>query len=95
LFAFGLSLTAVANFNDVAALFPALPTDLLRSSALGGGLIELFLGKSALVSNSATAIASGYSVVPLHPIAIAGFVGLLSNALALLPIGSKYSCRRS
>lgn len=28
--------------------------------------------------------------VPLHPVALAGYFGLVVNALALLPIGSKY-----
>lgn len=45
-------------------------------------MVEYFLGKGVLTSSSAEA------VLPLHPFAIAGFVGMLSNALALLPLGN-------
>ena len=61
---------------------PAFPIAMLKSSTLGGGIIEFFVGKGALMSSSAD------SVLPLHPFTIAGFVGMFSNALALLPIGN-------
>ena len=83
-FVHGLSLTAALDVNQFA-LLPVVPTYLLRSSALGGGLIELFLGKSALMQGL-----SDGAVLPLHAFAITGFVGILTNALALLPLGSKY-----
>jgi membrane-associated protease RseP (regulator of RpoE activity) len=79
----GLAMTAAMDFNQAAEL-PALPVFLLRSSALGGGLIELFLGKGVL-----TAGLSADTVLPMHPFAIAGFLGIITNALALLPLGSK------
>jgi len=63
---------------------PALPLYLLRSSALGGGLIELFLGKGALMRDL-----PGEAVLPLHPYAIAGFTGIITNSIALLPLGRK------
>ena len=61
---------------------PAFPIAILKSSTLGGGIVEFFVGKGTLMSSSAD------SVLPLHPLAIAGFVGMFSNALALLPIGN-------
>jgi hypothetical protein len=83
-FVHGLSMTAALDVNQ-SVLLPVVPTYLLRSSALGGGLIELFLGKSALMQGL-----SDGAVLPLHAFAITGFVGILTNALALLPLGSKY-----
>lgn len=56
------------------------PTALLRSSALGGGLVEYILGSGATAGES----------ILLHPLAIAGFCGMLTNAVALLPVGSKF-----
>jgi hypothetical protein len=72
-------------FMDTAAQsqLPSLPVELLRSSALAGGLVEWLLGDGVLLSPDPTAL------IRLHPFAIAGFVGLVSNALSLLPIGSK------
>jgi hypothetical protein len=81
----GLSMTAALDLNQ-HALLPVLPTYLLRSSALGGGLVELFLGKGSLMQGL-----SESSVLPLHAFAISGFVGILTNSLALLPLGSKYT----
>lgn len=75
----GLEQTTSMDLAEQAQL-PALPIGLLRTSALGGGLVEWFLG-------SGTLDAPGESVLPLHPFAVAGFVGIISNALALLPIG--------
>ena len=74
----GLSMTASAN--DVSA-FPALPVYLLKASALCGGFIEFFLGNGVLEIGPA---------LPLHPYAISGTVGLLVNALALLPLGREF-----
>lgn len=66
-----------ASTNDLSAL-PALPVYLLKASALCGGLTEFFLGNGILEVGPA---------LPLHPFAISGTVGLLTNALALLPLG--------
>ena len=79
----GLDITASATAEQVASL-PAIPVYLLQSSALGGGLVELFLGKGVLGQDI-----TANSVLQLHPFAIAGFVGLVANALALLPLGRK------
>jgi hypothetical protein len=84
MFTYGLLLTNTFGVGEVASL-PVLPIDLLRSSALGGGMIELILGKGALTYSAGI----GNSVLALHSLAIAGFVGMIINALALLPVGSK------
>jgi hypothetical protein len=86
--AVGSQLTAVASD---ASLFPALPLEILRQSTLGGGVIEWVLGDNALSLPKAaigTAAVTGMTI-PLHPVAIAGYISLIVNALALLPIGSK------
>jgi hypothetical protein len=56
---------------------------LLRASTLGGALIERFLGSGSLLPDVVS------SSLPLHPFAIAGYIGMITNALALLPLGSK------
>lgn len=86
--AVGCQLTAVASD---ASLFPALPLEILRQSTLGGGVIEWVLGDNALSLPKAaigTAAVTGMTI-PLHPVAIAGYISLIVNALAMLPIGSK------
>ena len=76
----GLEMTA---FMDVAGQeqLPSVPTMVLKTSSLGGGIIDYLLGDGALSSPD-------NAVIKLHPFAIAGFVGLVSNALSLLPIGN-------
>merc|ERR1712165_641970 len=59
-----------------------LPVELVRSSSLAGGLVEWLLGGGVLLSPDPSAL------IRLHPLAIAGFVGLVGNALSLLPIGN-------
>ena len=77
----GLEMTA---FMDSAAQqqLPSIPAEILRSSALGGGIIDYLLGDGVLNSPDPQ------SMVKLHPYAIAGFGGLIINALSLLPIGN-------
>jgi len=74
----GLLLTAGAS-DQAIALMPTLPYETLHASFLVSLLTELALGPP-----SATASATELS---LHPLAIAGFVGILSNAVALIPCG--------
>lgn len=76
----GLELTAFMG-PEAQSQLPSLPLQLLRSSALAGGMVEWLLGDGIL--------APGGGTILIHPFAIAGFVGLISNAIALLPIGSK------
>lgn len=75
----GLELTSTMALGSQ---LPVVPVDLLRSSSLGGGLVEYFLGNTAILPDQGPA-----AVLPLHPYAIAGFIGLMTNALALLPLG--------
>lgn len=81
----GLGITASMDMASQSQL-PALPTLLLHASALGGGLVEYFLGSGVISS------VTPETVLPLHPFAIAGYVGLITNALALLPLGRKSEC---
>ena len=78
----GLEITA---FMDLAAReeLPSIPVEMLRISALGGGAIEYLLGDGLLNSPNPAA-----DLIKLHPFAIAGFGGLVTNALSLLPIGN-------
>lgn len=78
----GLELTAFAT-PEVRATLPGLTVELLRSSSLGGGMVQWLLGDGVLLSPT-----PGEAIVPLHPYAIAGFGGIVTNALCLLPIGN-------
>ncbi|VEU38817.1 unnamed protein product [Pseudo-nitzschia multistriata] len=79
--AIGAQLTIVAD----PATLPALPLEILRQSTLGGAIIDAILPGSLYVPDGAP---TGGIFVPLHPFALAGYVGLIVNALALLPIGT-------
>ncbi|KAL7457665.1 hypothetical protein ACHAWC_010441 [Mediolabrus comicus] len=85
---YGLILTATADPSAIQS-FPGLPLAILRQSSLGGGLIDIFLGNGVLnvpaSAEAAQALAS--TMIALHPLAVAGFFGLLVNALALVPVG--------
>lgn len=85
--ALGCQLTTLSDPNTL----PALPLEILRQSTLAGGLINNILGNGVLnVPPGAigTQAIAGMTI-PLHPIAIAGYIGLVVNALSMLPIGSK------
>lgn len=80
----GLELTVFMDPVAQAQL-PRMPVELLQSSSLGAGMIQWLLGSGILLApDPATA------TVSLHPFAIAGYAGIIINALALLPIGSKF-----
>ena len=83
---YGLVLTATA---DTVENFPGLPLAVLRQSSLGGGLVDIFLGNGVLnvpaSAEGAQLLAS--TMIALHPFAIAGYLSLFVNALALVPIG--------
>ncbi len=78
----GLEITAFMDLNAREQL-PSIPVEMLRISALGGGAIEYLLGDGLLNSPNPTE-----DLIKLHPCAIAGFGGLVINALSLLPIGN-------
>ena len=77
----GMEISTLMDFADANQL-PVFPIATLKSSTLGGSIVEYFVGKGTLT------MASVDTMLPLHPFAIAGFVGMFSNALALLPIGN-------
>jgi hypothetical protein len=75
----GLELTQSSSLDSA---LPVLPVGFVRSSSLGGGLVEFFLGKVALLPDQGP-----NAEIQLHPFAIGGFLGCLVNALAMLPLG--------
>ena len=72
--------------SDPATL-PALPLEILRQSTLGGGIIDGVIKGSLYVPDGAPTTGI---LISLHPLAIAGYINLVVNALSLLPIGSKF-----
>lgn len=80
-----LSGLEATTFMDATAQggLPSLPISLVRSSSLAGAMVEKFLGGGILLTPN-----PAIDTINLHPLAIAGFVGLMSNALALLPLGN-------
>jgi Zn-dependent protease len=86
----GLQLTLLADAATVQQL-PALPVNVLCISTLGATLIDyLFGGGPGFVS-----LQDPQSFVQLHPLAIAGFLGLIMNALEVLPLGGTDGGRMS
>jgi len=79
--ALGAKLTLVSD----PATLPALPLDILRQSTLGGAIIDNVIPGSLYVPDGAP---TAGITIPLHPFAVAGYVGLIVNALALLPVGT-------
>merc|ERR1712157_306235 len=75
----GLELTRQMGLD---AALPVMPVDLARSSSLGGGMIQYFLGKYMLLPDQGPE-----AYIGLHPFAISGWIGCTINALALLPLG--------
>lgn len=78
----GLQLTAGVRSNEMASL-PHLPLDFFQLSTLTSATIESFLGTDVLLSLDPVS-----DNVAVHPLVIAGHIGILLNALNLLP-----SCR--
>lgn len=68
--------------GSAQADLPSLPVNLVRASSLAGGMIEWLLGEGTLYSADPNAL------IRLHPFAIAGFIGIVTNAFSLLPIGN-------
>ena len=86
--AVGTQLTLTSD----ASLLPALPLEILRQSSLGGGVIDGILGNGALnvPEGAIGSQALAEMTINLHPIAVAGYLGLVVNALNVIPIGSKW-----
>jgi hypothetical protein len=81
-FAFFITGLTITSSSADLSLFPAVPVYMLKASAVCGGLTEFYLGNGILEVGP---------TLPLHPYAISGAVGILANALALLPLGRKYN----
>lgn len=79
----GLQLTTTVD-PSTAQILPSLPVGYLTQSTLGGTIVDLVLGggDGILLNQDAT------TQVPLHPVAIGGFLGLIIHALDLVPVGS-------
>lgn len=79
LLVFGLAQSAGVDPSDAAASasFISIPTPLFQSSVLMGGVARLALGEQALRGTA----------VLVHPFVIAGWWGLFTSALNLLPVG--------
>lgn len=89
-FLVGLQLTTTVD-PATAQLLPSLPVGYLTQSTLGGTIVDLVLGGGdGLLLNQDAA-----TQVPLHPVAIAGFLGLIIHALDLVPVGSTDGGRMS
>ncbi|KAK1863441.1 hypothetical protein I4F81_005997 [Pyropia yezoensis] len=87
----GLALTASASAagasvgvggfgagDSALSLFPVVPAALFRASALGGTIVNALLPGGVVGVDG---------LVSVHPFVLAGFTGLLANALNALPIG--------
>jgi hypothetical protein len=85
--ALGCQLTLISD----PSLLPCLPLDILRQSTLGGAIIDYIIKGSLYVPEGAS---TAGIMISLHPIAIAGYISLVVNALALLPIGSEFQKRQ-
>ena len=79
---YGLQLTAGVKSNQVASL-PHMPLEFFQLSTLTSATIESFLGTDVLLSLDPVS-----DNVAIHPLVIAGHVGILVNALNLLPASS-------
>ena len=70
---------------------PALPLPLLRQSSLVGGIIDSISPGLLSVPDAALGSRALNDInIPLHPLAIAGYFGMMINAANLLPTGSEY-----
>jgi protein-arginine kinase activator protein McsA len=68
---------------------PALPLTLLRQSSLVGGIIDSMSPGLLSVPDAALGSRALNDInIPLHPLVIAGYFGMMINAANLLPTGS-------
>lgn len=93
--AFGLQLTGTAD-AETLRYFPSLPVGVLSSSTLGGSMVDYFLGGGISgTENRFITMQDAAVPVVLHPLAVAGFCGLIINAISMLPLGSSDGGRAS
>lgn len=74
----GIFATIYAS-STALARFPAVPVALLKASYFVGSLLSLLAPKIMLLPAS--------QPIPVHPLFVIGFAGLITNALNLLPLG--------
>lgn len=87
---FGLQLTTEVD-QSFAQLLPSLPVGFITQSTLGGTIVDLLLGGGdGILLNQDPS-----TQIPLHPIAIGGFLGMIIHAFDLVPIGSTDGGRMS
>lgn len=99
MFVYGLDITR--TFVEEGMMYqlntlPVFPTYLLRASELCGSITEYFLGTGTITQQhqqvlqqyNDNTIDTSLLLIPLHPLAIAGFCGIMSHTLALLPLGN-------
>jgi Zn-dependent protease len=79
----GLELTNLAS-PEALQVFPALPVSVLQTSSLAGSLVDSMIGGGP----GFVTLQDPQTAISLHPLAIAGYCGLLANALSLLPLGA-------
>ena len=86
----GLQLTTEVD-QATAQLLPSLPVGFLTQSSLGGTIVDLLLGggDGILINQDPS------TQIPLHPVAIGGFLGMIIHAFDLVPIGSTDGGRMS
>lgn len=85
----GLQLTLSTSSLNVIAAYPHIPIEFLRLSSFGSEIMEVFLGKDfLLIDRGSSGFQGSEDSIPLHPFALAGYIGIFINALNLLPIGS-------
>eukprot|EP00546_Thalassionema_frauenfeldii_P015437 CAMPEP_0178929998 /NCGR_PEP_ID=MMETSP0786-20121207/20968_1 /TAXON_ID=186022 /ORGANISM="Thalassionema frauenfeldii, Strain CCMP 1798" /LENGTH=636 /DNA_ID=CAMNT_0020606431 /DNA_START=29 /DNA_END=1936 /DNA_ORIENTATION=- len=87
--AYGL-LATVSSTPEMLQGYPALSVSELRCSTLASSIVDYFFG-----GNGAVTSGSLDTAVKLHPFAVAGFAGVIIQALELLPFGSTDGGRMS
>ena len=84
----GLQITSTMGV-EAATYLPSIPVAFVKISTLGGTLVDQYLGGGTGMLLEQT----GGTGIPLHPLAVAGFAGLMINSLDLLPIGASDGAR--
>ena len=79
----GFLISETADATTFAS-FPSLSRTMLQQSLLSSSIISAFIGSNTLFLPDPTS-----EIVQLHPFSIAGVIGILTNSLSLLPLGSK------
>ena len=91
LFVYAGMMATVTMDASAYSNLPALPLPLLRQSSLVGGIIDSISPGLLSVPDAALGSRALNDInIPLHPLAIAGYFGMMINAANLLPTGSEY-----